>query len=279
MNHQFWKGQNKTSKEEKNSRQKSSKRTISLIRTNKGYSSKKIKMVRETTSKGELIRAEKWKKFLRYRRFFSLIPFLDFVIVAGSLAFGKVHENSDFDVIIGAKSGRIFTVRFFAVALFGLLGIRRKGIDHKIASKNKICLNHFVTEASYRLSPPHDIYWQKLYQNLEPVYGNGHAVELFFRKNRDWCSREEIFLNRNLWQETKSNSLRKISELILRGSLGNAFERFAKKIQLNRIQKSLKRDTGYKPRLRYDDEELEFHPDTKRIETIISDIHSKALDI
>ena len=214
---------------------------------------------------------KKWRKFLGYRSIFSFIPFLDFVIVAGSLAFGKVHENSDFDIIVGAKKGRIFTVRFFAVALFGLLSIRRKGIDHKIASKDKICLNHFVTEASYRLSPPHDLYWQKLYRNLEPVYGNSHAVEMFFRKNRDWCGREEIFLNRDLWQETKLNSFRKILEITLRGSLGNIFERFLKKFQLNRIQKSLKRDSGYKPRLRYNDEELEFHPDTARIEAIIKD--------
>jgi hypothetical protein len=49
-----------------------------------------------------------------------------------------------------------------------------------------------------------------------------------------------------------------------------------KNIQMKRIEKSLKRDAGFKPRLRYNDEELEFHPDTRRIEEMVrKGLHSK----
>jgi predicted nucleotidyltransferase len=57
--------------------------------------------------------------------------------VAGSLATGNIQENSDFDVIVGVKRGRIFTARFFGVALFGLLGWRRKKSDRENNAKNK----------------------------------------------------------------------------------------------------------------------------------------------
>lgn len=216
------------------------------------------------------IRDKKWNKFLKFRKLFHFIPFLDFVIVAGSLAFGEVHEKSDFDVIIGAKQKRIFTVRFFCYVVFSFFRIWRKSDDSKENSSDKICFNHFVTPLSYKLQPPYNAYWQKLYQNLEPVYGDIHDIELFFIKNRDWSEREQIFLNRELWKEKRSNLFRKSLESILSGFLGDGFERFVKKFQLKRITKNLERDTGYKPRLRFDDEELEFHPDTRRIEEYLT---------
>ncbi len=212
---------------------------------------------------------KKWKKFLKFRKLFYLIPFLDFVIVAGSLAFGKVHERSDFDVIIGARQKRIFTVRFFCYVVFSFFRIWRKSDESKEKSSDKICFNHFVTPNSYKLKPPHNLYWQKLYQNLEPVYGDTHKVELFFIKNRDWCEREQIFLNRERWEEKRPNLIRKILEAILSGFLGSIFEALVKKFQLERINKNLNRDIGYKPRLCFNDEELEFHPDTQRIDEFI----------
>ncbi len=211
---------------------------------------------------------EKWRKFLKHRRFFSFIPFIDFVLVAGSLALGNVHENSDFDVIVGARQGRIFTVRAFCVFVFGILGLRRKGIDHKAASSDKVCFNHFVTPSGYKLSPPYNDYWKKLYQNLVPVYGRKKKIEDFFAAN-DWLEKEPT-LRWEYFQGTVFNPVRIILEFILHEFFGDIFEKFVKKIQLERIKKSLKRDAGYKPRLKYDDNELEFHPDTRRIEEMLN---------
>ena len=217
----------------------------------------------------EILREQKWKKLLSYRRFFAYIPFLDFVLVAGSLVFGKVHENSDFDVIIGTKPGRIFTVRFFCFLVFGFLGIRRNHQASKESGRDKVCFNHFVTPASYALQPPYNIYWQKLYQNLKAIYGNADEVKLFFEKNKGWSEREEFFFNKDLWQREKFNLFRQCLEIILNGAIGDFFESFVKKLQVRKIEKSLKKDIGFNPRLRYDDEELEFHPDTSRIEDFL----------
>lgn len=208
---------------------------------------------------------QKWRKFLKYRWLFSFIPFLDFVLVAGSLASGNVHADSDFDVIVGARNGRIFTVRDFCVFIFGILGIRRKGLAHKKNSRDKICFNHFVTSNAYRLSPPYNDYWIMLYQSIIPVYGDEEAVKKFFAAN-EWALRKSIFDNR-YWRRAGFNPVRSFLEFILSGFLGDFFEKFTKKIQIYAIEKGIQNSfLGFKPRIRYDDEELEFHPDTLRIE-------------
>ncbi|MFH0712788.1 MAG: hypothetical protein V2A55_02985 [Candidatus Jorgensenbacteria bacterium] len=218
---------------------------------------------------------EKWRKFLRLRFIFSFVPFLDFVIVSGSLATGRVHESSDFDVIIGARRGKIFTVRAFCVFIFGILGVRRRGMDEKKVSSDKVCFNHFVTPESYRLSLPYNDYWKKLYESLVPVCGKEDAVRGFFRAN-DWAvptgrqaPRDKIF-EEKYWHPMGFSPVRAFFELVLSGWLGRIFEKLVKSIQIRSIEKGIKNGVlGFKPRLRYSDKELEFHPDTRRIEKMI----------
>lgn len=217
---------------------------------------------------------KKWRKFLRYRWLFAFAPFLDFVIAAGSLAFGKVHENSDFDVIVGVRPGRIFTVRFFCFLLFGFFGVRRDKLDHDEALRDKICFNHFVAPAGYKLRPPYNIYWEKLYQNLAPVYGRKTAVQDFFKAN-EFLTKGAVH-SFEKFAEAKFNFFRVLCESIFGGPFGDFFEKSLKKIQISRIGKALKiYGTGFSPRLRFDDDELEFHPDTARIGKIIEELQSK----
>lgn len=203
---------------------------------------------------------KKWAKFLKYRSIFSFIPFLDFVIASGSLALGKVNENSDFDVIIGARAGRIFTVRFFCFLFFEMLGIRRDKLDKGASFKDKICFNHFVTKNSYKLRPPHNLYWEELYQNLVPVFGKREVAESFLGAN-DFLIKGKIN-SFERFRVSGFNFLRFFLESILDGRFGDFIEKKLKGIQLARIEKTLVAyGTGFQPRLRYDDEELEFHPD------------------
>src|SRR3989344_9230759 len=94
----------------------------------------------------EVFLDKKWKKLLKKIWLFKFIPGVDFVLVAGSLATGNVNKDSDFDVIVGAKQGRIFTARFLSVLFFGLFGWRRRKLSHKESARDKICLNHFITK-------------------------------------------------------------------------------------------------------------------------------------
>ncbi|HEY4475774.1 MAG TPA: hypothetical protein VJB92_03610 [Candidatus Paceibacterota bacterium] len=218
----------------------------------------------------QVLHDEKWEKLLKRSWVFCHIPFLDFVLVAGSMATGNVNKDSDFDVIVAARQGRIFTARFFAVVSLGFLGWRRKKLSHKEAAADKICLNHFITQSSYRLRPPHNEYWKNLYLSLVPVFGPDEFFKNFWLANEDWLREIPLYRGdlRHLYK--KSSFIKKGAEFILGGGIGNVLERILKNLQIKRIEKSLKNDPpGYKPRLIYGDEELEFHPDTKRIEEFI----------
>lgn len=217
----------------------------------------------------QVLHDKKWLKFLWRTWLFRYIPFVEFALAAGSMATGNVKPESDFDVIIGARSGRIFTARLFAVIGFGFFGWRRTRLNHKETAADKICLNHFITEKSYRLSPPHNDYWKNLYLNLVPVFGTPEKINNFFQANSDWLGADRNYLD-DLRHYYKSSSwVKKFREWLLGGRLGDWLETILRRVQISRIEKSLRNDPpGYKPRIKYNDEELEFHPDTRRIELL-----------
>src|SRR3989344_3138829 len=131
----------------------------------------------------QVLHDKKWIKFLKRTWLFRWIPFVEFAVAAGSLATGNVNPDSDFDVIVGAKTGRIFTARFFCALAFGFFGWRRKRLHggasyktyksyktYRSETSDKVCLNHFITAKSYRLAPPPHAFLKKFYQKLLPGF-------------------------------------------------------------------------------------------------------------
>ncbi|MBI2024844.1 MAG: hypothetical protein HYT03_02035 [Candidatus Harrisonbacteria bacterium] len=216
----------------------------------------------------QVLHDKKWIKFLKRTWLFKFAPFVEFALAAGSMAMGNVRPESDFDVIIGARSGRIFTARFFAVIAFGAFGWRRKKIDHREAAADKICLNHFVTPASYRLSPPHNAYWRKLYQNLVPLFGSDKKVNDFFAANSDWLGKEIAYVDDLRHYHRRKSWPVRFVEWTLSGWAGDFLEKRLRKIQISRIENGIQKELGHNPRIIYTDQELEFHPDTARIELL-----------
>jgi len=225
----------------------------------------------------EVLRTAKWSKFLRRVRVFRFVPFVRFVLAAGSLATGELHPQSDFDVIVGVKEKRIFTVRFFSILIFEIFGWRRRSGDLKAAASDKICLNHFVAPRRYRLSEPHNAYWHWLYQHLVPVMGDETAIAAFFRAN-DWLRPSRIYRRDKRYLGPGSSWLKTLGEKALAGKLGDCLERILKKGQIRRIERGLTEKLGYQPRLVYNDDELEFHPDTRRIEEKLAQYQPPPLD-
>lgn len=214
----------------------------------------------------QVLHDKKWITFLRRTWLLRHIPFVELALAAGSMATGKVNPDSDFDVIVGARQGRIFTARFFSVLAFGAFGWRRKKLSHKESAANTVCLNHFVTPSAYRLSPPHNEYWQDLYRNLVPIYGDTVKVLAFFSAN-DWRGATGEYHDDLRHRYRSPSSVRKIAEGFLSGRLGDWLEARLRSFQISRIEKGLAEEVGYKPRIIYSDDELEFHPDTRRIDS------------
>ena len=220
--------------------------------------------------KNEVLFDQKWIKFLRRDWLFKHLPFTEFVLASGSLALGNVRPESDFDVIVGVRQGRIFTVRFFCWLIFGMFGWRavHKGNNSK-KWRDKICFNHFVTPAAYRLSPPHKEYWKNLYQNLVPVYGEPEVIQKFFDANADWLQERRMYITDKRHVYKKKGFLKRFWEWRWFGIWADWTEKLLKAVQTMRIENSIKKQSGYKPRIIYNDNELEFHSDTKRIELYI----------
>ena len=209
----------------------------------------------------QVLHDEKWTKFLKRSKPFRHIPFVDFVLGAGSMALGNVREGSDFDVIVGARQGRIFTARFFSVLVFEILGWRRPK-DHLSEGdiRDRICLNHFVAPAGYRLRPPYNDYWLALYKNLVPIFGKKDLIEKFFKANADWAPSPIFKEDDSRYNPGNDSVLKLFLEYLLGGQLGDSMEKFLKKVQIRKIERSLKAwKPRSKPRVIYNDEVLEFH--------------------
>ncbi len=212
----------------------------------------------------------KWNKLLSRVWVFNFIPFVELVFVAGSMAMGTISEGSDFDVIVGVKKGRIFMARFCCVLFFGLLGWRRGKNTNDLEVKNKFCFSHFITSEKYCLSGPYNSYWKKLYSSLVPVYGNIESIQRFYDDNAEWMGEKRIYKTDKKHLYKKIGFLKGILEKLLSGKIGNFLEKRFKNIQIKKIEKSLKIENLYKPRITYNDKELEFHPDTGRIEEMLN---------
>lgn len=228
---------------------------------------------------------KKWRRFLKYSWVFRFIPFVEGVFGNGSMAIGNVSERSDFDVLILAKRGRIFTARAFSIIFFGLLGVRRSKHDSGANAADKVCLNHFVSPDSFRLTEEINGFWQLLYQKLVPVYGNSEVLESFFLANQDWLESRRFNLDLR-HQHKVSTSFKKLLETILTTSVGDYLETKLKDLQVKRIESGLKKELNrpsvirvithdkkisdgvyaLPPLIKYNDRELQFHPDPATIE-------------
>ncbi len=204
---------------------------------------------------------KKWRKLMRLRFFFSLLPFVNFVFISGSLALGNVHEHSDFDVLIGCKEGRVFTARFFSNVLFILIRKRREAFY----GKDRICLNHYITPSSYALKKPYALY-PPLIASLVPFYGSKEEMDKFIKANR-------LTFLKNGDRRFIGSERRLIAILIekmLKGTLGDMFERLIKRLQIPRIRAFLKsQHVISQDGIILSDKEIELHPNTKKIENIV----------
>jgi len=200
---------------------------------------------------------------------------------SGSLALNNTDKESDLDVLIGVKRGRIWLTRFLIIILLSLLGVRRKR-GEKIAP-DKLCLNHFITDQSLYI-PRKSIYTAQLYARLVPLIYEDELLQKFLEANK-WVGQyvagwPDCVLTNNK-KRIASNwflkLIREIGEKILDTKLGDWLEKVSKKYQLRRIKNH---PLTYKAggRVKADDESLEFHPDSPELR-IIEKYNQKMIEL
>jgi hypothetical protein len=231
----------------------------------------------------QIIYDQKWELLRKRAWLFHYIPFIDFVLGSGSMAIGNVDRESDLDVLIAVKQGRIFTTRFITAVIFGLFGWRRKKSDTHDRAANKVCLNHFITPRAYKFSLQPNAYWRLMYERMVPLYGKASVMQGFFDVNRSWIGKR-VEVGQDLRHRYQSRVwLASFFQWVLSGRFGDVVERFLKQLQTKRIASGRKEAQGEKhvirisgvgerarielsPLIRVSDDELEFHPDPAVIE-------------
>lgn len=164
----------------------------------------------------------------RYGRILGALPFIRMVALTGSLAMLNISKNADFDYMLVAAKGRVWTARAFALALNRLARL----FGHTI------CPNLIVSESTleWRL---HDLYSARELVQMIPITGmdvyrrvmevNAWVRELLPNRSHDF-SRE--------YKATKvATAFQPFTEFFLRGKFGDKLERWEMTRKIARFSK------------------------------------------
>jgi len=209
---------------------------------------------------------KKWGIVKRFVKFFRCIPFIQEIFVSGSLARGNTVENSDIDLLIITKHGRIWTARMFIYLITFVAGRHRHG--NKI--KDRFCLNHFISDKDLEIKHQ-SLYNAETYLHLIPLLRNKDVANNFRQVNQ-WVKRYFPYSSGAVADDVKScehtgtacrarmSLIKKIMEFILSGFIGSVVETVVKKMQMIKQNRSKKNDVGGLVVL--SDSEIAFHPDS-----------------
>jgi len=124
----------------------------------------------EQRKKSVPIVAEKLAIARRAARIARFVPFFRALFVCNTVASSAAKQESDIDVFIVIKKGRMWIARALTTFLLGLFRLRRSG--NRIA--NKICLSFYVTDDRLDISgitiDMPDIYLMYWIDQLIPIY-------------------------------------------------------------------------------------------------------------
>ncbi len=216
-----------------------------------------------------------WHGLLGKVWIFEWIPFVDLVLVSGSLATGDAHRNSDWDVIVGTRPGRMYTARFFCLGIFRLLGLR----THIAARGRGFCLNHFIATDA-RLDAPEDAYARALAASLVPVVGTREAIGEFLTASG--AMREGIFANVRYRYRKEKIPLVACAETLFDFAFGAWGEALMRRIQERRIAaQSIRFGASSESRISVSESRVElcFRPKKAPGESVRALDHGKKQDI
>jgi len=135
------------------------------------------------------VKARLWGRLKWVVAIMRWMPFVRMIALSGSLALDNSKMNSDIDLFIVGRQGRLWTTRIFTKLLAICLGLHRW--DSKVSGR--FCLNHYVSDSALRLDQC-NLYTARLFSQLIPVYG--FACYRTFQKENLWVRQ---FLPRYPW--------------------------------------------------------------------------------
>jgi predicted nucleotidyltransferase len=167
---------------------------------------------------------KKWRIAKRMAKVISFLPYVRMIAITGSLALHTTNKDSDIDVLIAAKGGHIWTTRVLVSALTHVLRKRR----HKNKIRDRICLNHYVSDSENVLRPRH-LFSAHICATLVPVWKQKSYIPPFLNKN-------SMHLAAIRAKPRLLYYLRDTDEWFLSKTIARAMERVLRAVQARRIK-------------------------------------------
>ncbi len=211
----------------------------------------------------------KFAKAILITKIFRFIPFIRMVAVCNTLAYSNAREESDIDLFIISKKGKIWLARFFSILLVKFLKIRPKE-DKK---KDTICLSFFVDESDLDIQSvmigEKDIYFPYWIQQLMPIYDPDGLYKKFMTAN-SWYKEYLPNAYNNIF--SKMVTEKKISKfasgifsLIFSPKILNHWlDDFYRVFQIRIIDRNLKSMVNVDTGVIINEQMLKFHVDDRR---------------
>lgn len=233
------------------------------------YFLKNRKEIFKTKIERQKISDQKRRKTRKIICWLQIIPYLRLVAISGSVALSNAQKNSDIDLLIIAKHKRIWTARFILSLFIHLIGKRR----HAKKTKDRLCLNHYITDQSLKINFP-SLYNAQTYSHLIPVLEIEQDIYKKFQQANKWIKdylfiypKQEIPDQRQIKKSKFLRKIAKFQEFILDTFIGSILEKIFKIIQKISIKIHSLRDRG-EGRVVTDEFQLEFHPQSPETEVI-----------
>lgn len=221
----------------------------------------------ETRKTRKFIAEKFWNRVKLYGQYMRAVPFVKMIAVCNNLAYDNPTEQSDIDLFIVVKPGRMWLARLAITLILQFYGVRRHG--DKVAGR--FCLSFFVTEKKLDMSQlelkPEDPYLAYWVKNLTPVYGE-EMYETFKKTNENWLQTYGLQFSNDrkrhmyLYHERKT---KRFTEWVFNRYLGDFMEWILKKTFKRKTLKSKAR-LGANSHVIVTDDILKFHDHDRRKE-------------
>lgn len=195
---------------------------------------------------------------------FRRIPFVRLCVLSGSCATGESREDSDIDMIVGVVPGRLYLGRAFTLLVADVLRLRNKvslsaANDHA-SEADKLCLSLFMSMSDLRMNDPENMYEDKLYSKLIPVYGEPAACAAFLKANRNFMKKFPEYRSSSFYIGGDRKWHTVFVERMLSGKFGDWLEKRARTPQVAKI-------SAYSSKLAKDGRKMRVVTSDRRVET------------
>jgi predicted nucleotidyltransferase len=187
-----------------------------------------------------------FSKAHRWAQILGRCPGVRAIFLSGSVAEGRGTRESDIDFFIIAKSGQIWTARFFVFLVLKIFNQLAKPHHHK----GRICPNHFIADHQLKIIEQ-DLYSAKLFTHNKPLYDPDEVYHAFVHANQEWV---KTFGERFTIEETEGHSFTRKSQ--------SWFDKIVAPLQISKIKKNPD-FTKEGAVILLSDDELRFHPEPK----------------